>query len=194
MSTDGSVTLLLHALKQNEPDAISELWQRYFMRLRKVARHRLGAQVDGPFDSEDVALSAFNGFCRAFLEGSYPTVDDREGLWAILVQITWRKAKDYRTAETAQKRTRGLRDETALEALEGNISPPEIELMMAEECQQLFDQLQDESLVKVAVLKLEGWTNEEIATELGYTRRTIQRMLVVIRGIWQTRLDGDTEE
>jgi DNA-binding transcriptional regulator LsrR (DeoR family) len=52
--------------------------------------------------------------------------------------------------------------------------------MMAEECQQLFDLLQDESLVKVAVLKLEGWTNEEIATELGYTRRTIQRMLATI--------------
>lgn len=194
MSTDGSITLLLHALKQNEPDAISELWQRYFLRLRKVARHRLGAQADGPFDSEDVALSAFNGFCRAFLEGCYPTVDDRDGLWAILVQFTWRKAKDYRAAETAQKRNHGLREETALEALQGNVSPPEIELMMAEECQKLFEQLQDESLVKVAVLKLEGWKNEEIAAELGYTRRTIQRMLVVIRGIWQTRLDGNSPE
>ena len=36
--------------------------------------------------------------------------------------------------------------------------------------------------------KLEGLTNEAIATELKLTRRTIQRMIKLIRNIWQDEL------
>jgi len=45
--------------------------------------------------------------------------------------------------------------------------------------------LNDPELEKVAVLKLEGYSNDEVAQELGYTRRTIQRMLNLIRVLWQ---------
>ncbi|MDA1016800.1 MAG: helix-turn-helix domain-containing protein [Planctomycetota bacterium] len=34
------------------------------------------------------------------------------------------------------------------------------------------------------LLKLDGYTNEEIATQLGLTRRTIQRMFVPGREKW----------
>ncbi len=187
---NGSVTLLLKALRKNDSEAVSELWQSYFHRLRLVARKKLGPQNGGPFDSEDVALSAFDGFCRAVQEGRYPELDDREGLWSLLVQITWRKAKDYQTREMAQKRT-GQREAAVLEDQPGNVTPPDIEAMVAEECERLLGCLPDENLVKVALLKLEGWTNDEIAVELNYTRRTIQRMLSVIRGVWGTSADED---
>jgi DNA-binding CsgD family transcriptional regulator len=36
----------------------------------------------------------------------------------------------------------------------------------------------------VALMKLEGLTNDEIAGRLGYSRRTIQRMLSLIRDVW----------
>ena len=187
---DESVALLMEALRSLDSRAATSLWQRYFPKLRRVARQKLGPQNAGPFDSEDVALSAFDGFCRAVQEGRYPELNDRESLWALLVQITRQKAKDYRAREMAQKRT-NPREEAVLDSLAGNVAPPDIEMIMAEECERLLGCLPDENLVKVALLKLEGWTNDEIAVELNYTRRTIQRMLSVVRGVWGTSADED---
>jgi RNA polymerase sigma factor (sigma-70 family) len=186
---DESVALLLQALRLQNPDAASELWGRYFEQLRKVARRRLGPEHAAPFDSEDVALSAFHGFCQAMHQGRYPELADRDELWGLLVQITWRKARDYLSAETTQKRS-VPRDVIPLESLPDNSPPPDIDAMTAEECQQLLQSLQDVDLVKVACLKLEGWTNEAIADEMKYTRRTIQRMLKISEVPGRRRLTG----
>jgi RNA polymerase sigma factor (sigma-70 family) len=184
--------LLLEALRRNEPEAVRELWGRYFARLRKVARQKLGPENGAPFDSEDVALSAFNGFCRAVQDWRYPELNDQDSLWALLVLITRRKAKDYSMREAAQKRA-SQREDTPLDSLPGSVTPPDIEAIIAEECRRLFDELPDQQLVRVAVLKLEGWTNDEIANEMNYTRRTIQRMLNIIRGIWHKLSDQEAD-
>ena len=55
---------------------------------------------------------------------------------------------------------------------------------MAEDCQRLFEALADESLRQIAQLKLEGYTNEEIAAKLDCATRTIERKLERIRAIW----------
>ena len=49
--------------------------------------------------------------------------------------------------------------------------------------------LGDVNLEQVAVWKLEGFTNEEIALNLNRTRRTVQRMLNLVRELWQEELD-----
>ena len=53
--------------------------------------------------------------------------------------------------------------------------------MVVEEYRHRLDSLGDESLAQVAVLKMEGRTDEEIATMLGCSRRTVQRKLDIIR-------------
>jgi predicted DNA-binding protein (UPF0251 family) len=55
---------------------------------------------------------------------------------------------------------------------------------MAETCRQLLDSLQDEELQQVAIWKLEGLTDDEVAAKLGSCRRTVQRMLRSIRTVW----------
>jgi transposase len=55
---------------------------------------------------------------------------------------------------------------------------------MAEECKLLLESLRDEELEKVVIWKLEGSTNDEIAEALGYSKRTIQRMVGNIREVW----------
>jgi DNA-directed RNA polymerase specialized sigma24 family protein len=37
-------------------------------------------------------------------------------------------------------------------------------------------------------MRLEGWTNEEIANKLGITRRSVERKLQRIRLIWSVEL------
>ena len=48
----------------------------------------------------------------------------------------------------------------------------------------------DPVLRRVALLKLEGYTNPEIATELGITARTVERKLDRIRARWTNCDDG----
>ena len=55
---------------------------------------------------------------------------------------------------------------------------------MADEHQRLMNRLDQPMLQQVAIRKMEGYTNQEIATELGVTQRSIERKLNRIRLIW----------
>jgi IS30 family transposase len=45
--------------------------------------------------------------------------------------------------------------------------------------------LHDAELRSIAVWKMEGYTNAEIAEKLGYVTVTIQRRLRLIRSLWE---------
>jgi DNA-directed RNA polymerase specialized sigma24 family protein len=57
-------------------------------------------------------------------------------------------------------------------------------VQVAEECQRLLGALDDDELKKIAVWKTEGYTNEEIASELGCVLRTVERKVQAIRRQW----------
>jgi DNA-directed RNA polymerase specialized sigma24 family protein len=109
--------------------------------------------------------------------------------------MTARKATDPLRRESRQERGGGLAGrESALAAgpeaeaedLAQVIGPepsPEFAAQVAEECRRLGD-LPDESLRTVALMKMEGYTNDEIAERLGCGERTITRKLAVIRKAW----------
>jgi DNA-directed RNA polymerase specialized sigma24 family protein len=77
-------------------------------------------------------------------------------------------------------------DEAALEQVVGEEPTPEFAAQVAEEYQRLLDRLGDDSLRQVAVLKMEGCTNDEVAQRLDCSRRTVARKLETIRIIWST--------
>jgi DNA-directed RNA polymerase specialized sigma24 family protein len=60
----------------------------------------------------------------------------------------------------------------------------------AEECRRLLDALSDGDLRQVAVRKLEGYTVEEIAAQLGRVARTVKRWLRLIRQTWELELQS----
>jgi len=55
---------------------------------------------------------------------------------------------------------------------------------MADACHCLLEQLPDEALRQVALWKLEGYSNAEIAAKLACIERTVERKLARIRRIW----------
>ena len=67
----------------------------------------------------------------------------------------------------------------------GEAPTPEFAMMIAENCVALLERLEDETLKEVALLKMQSFSNEEIATELGYTTRTVERKLARIRQKWE---------
>ena len=197
MASEGSVTHWLGQLRAGDPTAAQPLWERYFRRLVGLAREKLRGLPRRAADEEDVALSAFDSFCRGAEAGRFPQLQDRDNLWHLLVALTVRKAVDLRRHETRQKRGGGgVLDEAALadlpagagemdlEQVLGPEPTPEFAAQMAEECQRLLDCLDDATLRAVALAKMEGYTNEEIAARLGCAPRTVARKLEVIRKLW----------
>ena len=199
MSSEGSVTHWLGQLQAGDPAAVQRLWERYFADLVGLARKRLQGTPRRAADEEDVALSAFDSFCRGAAAGRFPQLSDRDNLWRLLFTLTMQKAVDLVRAERRQKRGGGaVLDEAALLGLPGtNGGPmdleqvlsreptPELAAQMAEECQRLLRSLDDADLQTVALAKMEGCTNAEVAARLGCSLRSVERKLGLIRRIWE---------
>jgi DNA-directed RNA polymerase specialized sigma24 family protein len=60
---------------------------------------------------------------------------------------------------------------------------------VAEECRRLLDLLGDEQLRMIAVGKMEGYTNPELAEQIGCALPTVERRLRVIRKLWEAELE-----
>jgi DNA-directed RNA polymerase specialized sigma24 family protein len=198
----GSVTRWLDELKAGgDPNsAASWLWRRYFGELVRLARARLGSAPRAASDEEDVALSAFHSLCEGVARGRFARLEGRDDLWRLLATITARKALNQAQRQRRKKRGGGqIRDEAALlgpdassgglDRVAGPVSTPEFAAMMAEECGRMLGVLGDESTRQVALLRMEGYSGEEIAKRLGCNRRTVTRKLELIRRRWQ---EGET--
>ena len=55
-------------------------------------------------------------------------------------------------------------------------------------CRRLLDSLQEPGLRQIALWKVEGYTNEEIADRLDCVPRTIERKMSRIRLLWKHEL------
>ncbi len=194
---DDSITRLIDRLKANDPDAAQQLWARYFDKIVEVARKRLGAVPRRVADEEDVALSVFQSLCEGAAGGRFDLLNDRDDLWRLLLTITRHKSADQIRRQARQKRGGGeVRGESVFAAgandgelpgmneIVGQEPTPEFLALVADECRRLLMDLGDDSLRQVAQLKLEGFTNEEIAERLDISVRTVERKLKLIREDW----------
>ncbi len=184
---DDSVTLWIRGLEAGDPEAAERLWKSYFPRMVRSARWRLQGYPSRLADEEDIALSAFKSFCRA--TGSLHQLRDRVSLWPFLLMLVARKVSRLVRDERRTKRFgRFAAAPDGMQALMNEIPgrepPPDLVHQMNDECQNLFDRLTDDSLRMVASMKLEGYTNGEIAEHLGCGHRTVERKLQVIRQLW----------
>jgi DNA-directed RNA polymerase specialized sigma24 family protein len=197
MHSDGSVTHWIHRLKDGDSTAVQPLWKAYFGRLVSLARAKLRGAKKRDEDEEDAAVSAFHSFWRGVKEGRFPQLEGSEDLWRLLVVITARKAYDLAKREKRKKVGGGaVRGDSALrgpdgtpgggwEQVIGDAPTPEFAAQAAEEYRRLLDQLGDDQLRSIAVRKMEGFKNEEIAALLDCAVSTVERRLKLIRDIWK---------
>src|SRR5881392_3150310 len=145
MSSGDSLTALFNRLQAGDHAAAQPIWDRYFPRLVELARARYWGASRRVADEEDVALSAFDSFCRGAAQGRFPQLDDRDDLWQLLLVITERKAIDLVQHEGRQKRDwRRLQAvapadaESPLAGLSGKEPDPAFAAQVAEECERLL--------------------------------------------------------
>jgi hypothetical protein len=67
----------------------------------------------------------------------------------------------------------------------GDEPSPAFAAQVAEECQRLLGQLGNDQLRTIAVWKMEGDTNEQIAGKVGCGLATVERRLRVICKLWK---------
>ena len=200
MDAKGSISVWIDRLKAGQTEAAGPLWRAYFVRLVELARRKLGGRPHAAGDEEDAALSAFKSFCRRAQAGRFPDLNDRHDLWQILLVLTARKVINLVRAEARAKRGGGRvrhasavaadRDEDAFAAVMGREPTPELAAGVADECRRLLDGLGDAGLRAVAVAKMEGYTNAEIAEQRGVSMATIERKLRLIRKAWEHEVNA----
>ena len=187
---DSSFDRWLDRLRAGEDMAAQKFWETYFEQLVTLARRKLRGNRQRLADEEDIAISAFNSFCRGVEAGRFPQLNDRDDLWRLLVTITLNKVLKLVRDQGRQKRGGEWgelsEDErlAALEQISGREPTPEFAAQIADECQRLLGMLPSDDLVQLAMRKMEGETNEEIAAHWGKAVRTVERKLNLIRQIW----------
>ena len=198
-SLPGSVSHWIQNLKGGDAEAAQDLWNRYFSQLEAHAAVKIRAYnvPNGAVIPEDVAASVFESIWRGANAGRFKDVKDRDALWWLLQSLTKRKVIDHIRRATAARRFNGqpnvsLTDSdagAAFRELMADEPTAEYLSIMEEEFSRILALLRDDKLRQIAVLKIEGYSNDEIQERTGIASATLMRKLKLIRSTWHQALD-----
>jgi RNA polymerase sigma factor (sigma-70 family) len=188
-----TVSEWLVQLKAGDEEAARKIWERHQREWVRQALRHLRGRSRRAADEEDVALSAFANFCKRASAGGFPDLKDRAGLEALLGKLLRDHAIDLLRREGTAKRGGGeVRGDSVNEGAGGferfadpDEPTPEVTAMAAERFSRLLQMLGDEELRRIALLRMEGATNGEIAAQLEVSVATVERRLVMIRRAWE---------
>jgi len=170
-----------------------------------LARQILLASRRASADHEDAVQVAFHCFFRGLAQGRFPQLRDRHNLWRLLVVLTVRKTIDHLRREARRHPPvreamlssalvlTEVEEESELEQLEHVASQaptPALAAELIDLFEHLLQRLEDPTLRQIALWRLEGYTNGEIADKLGCTRRTVIRKLDHVRQMWSEDLEA----
>lgn len=197
---DDDVSGWIRRLRTGDDEAAQLLWNRYAEDIVDLARRSMKGASRRVEDEEDVAMIAFRSFLAGVSAGRFPELDRREQLWRLLLVITTRKAAGVIEKASRQKRGGGqVRGDSAMieqeestrygfDQLESEKPTPLFAAAVADEARRLLASL-DETSQKIAALKMEGYTHDEVAARLSINSRTVERRLKAIREQWQKIVD-----
>lgn len=197
MADSDPISLWIEGLRQADDQAACSVWNHFAGRLCELARRQLNPSVRRVYDEEDAVQSVFRSVCLGFTQGRFPDLNDRESLWRLMLVITGQKVSNRHRFELQQKRDirRTLTDSVFADRPDttGDDSvssghpwlskepSPEFAAEFLETCDALQTRLDDPELSQVVSLRLEGYTDLEIAEKMNCSRRSIQRRMEIIR-------------
>jgi RNA polymerase sigma-70 factor (ECF subfamily) len=175
---------MIVGLRDGNRSAVSEFCDRYGKSLERLAERHLTGGVRRRIGAEDVVQSACRTFLRRAQIGEFELAD-AEGLWGLLCAITLTKVREQTRFHLRQKR--GLDREVhqaEMSSTDGrrlfdradNEPTPAEAAEFADQFTQLVAGL-DEEERQLVDLKLQQFTNDEIAVQMGCSERTVRRIL-----------------
>ena len=197
----GSISYAISLMDEMDEKSAQLLWDRFFERLCRVAQQKIYKRHRRLLDPEDVAGSAMFALMEGIKERRFHNVKNRDQLWQMLVMIAARKA--INKAKFLDRDKRGgkvTRGDSVLkgyglgnlkEYIDKNDDPAKfVEIEMT--CQELLFALPDDNYREIALMRLAGFSNQEIGKELECSTRTIDRKLIAIREVWNDLGLGDS--
>lgn len=195
--SEEDVTHWIDQVKDGDSAAAYQLWQHYYAQLVRLTRQQLRGHATGVADEDDIIVSVFESFYRAAEGGRFPDLTSRDDLWRLLLRMSARKIIDKRRHDGRQRRGAGVEvlsihaeredDQEMIEVI-GNEPTPEMVLSMKDSFQELISHLGSGQLTEIAIGKMEGYSNAELAERLRCSERTIERRLNLIREKCQQEL------
>lgn len=169
----------------DDDDAATPIVDACYDRLVRFARNRLKGLPPQIADDEGAVVSAFRSFFSGVRGRQYDRLENREDLWRVLATITARKAiAQYRRHwKQSGERDHVQRVPDFERIASADPSPVEVAAFL-DDCRARVDRLENETLRRIALLKLEGHTTGEIAERLGVHVRSVQRKLKLIETQW----------
>ena len=190
-------TALMDQVRIGDEAAITQLWNDYYQQLVRIAAFRLPPQMRRSGDEEDIALSAFHSFISGVGKDQFPDLSEPNNLWGLLITLTGRKVHAHLRHQTRKKRGGGeVRGESifltaggdptsnGIGGVPGMSQSADIQAELSEACDLLLEQLGDEQLQQIAVMRMDGYLVDEIAEQLTISKRAVERRLQLIRKIW----------
>ena len=187
----GSITEYLTELKSGNLIAVEKLWHRYFARLVAFAKRKSSFAVKTEQDEEDFAIVAFTQFVKGVEKNAFRKLENRGDLWQILAMITSRRISNAHRRNKARKDVLTSIlcesfDEITPNEILGDPSMPVLDGLCTN-CKDLLSTLKPRHR-EVAKLRLAGYSNREIAEEVGVSVATVERDLSKIRDSWTLEL------
>ena len=196
----GSVTRNFHALMNGDRDALHWLWNRYYNQLVRMASAQLSGVIDRVSDAEDLASTTLYELHDGVDRGRFETVRNRNELWRLLVSISRNQARMTARRSMTQKRDASrlfdwLGEPADGAQVEGRDPGPAEAALVADQCRVLLSVLDEAdpsgALRRVAIHRLEGFSNSEIAKSLGCARKTVAVRLALIQNLWKPHLSHE---
>jgi RNA polymerase sigma factor (sigma-70 family) len=191
------ITLWLEQFKQGDQIAAQKIWETCVEELTAYARKQFGNQPRRVADEEDIVQSAFASFCRGIDAKRFHGLDDRSDLWQLLLMLTHQKFVDHTRRALRRKRGGGqVRGDSIFQQsmdsgrgfnqITDDTLDPQFAVELSEGIELMLSSLGNSTLRSVAMMRLEGYSNEEIAQHLNLSTRSIERKLKQIRAQWES--------
>ena len=169
----------LGRLNSDSDSAAHELDQRYRTKLCQLVEREMNRRFQRREDPEDVVQSAFRTFYRRNAIGEFQ-IDSSGDLWRLLGTITRHKMLKHVEKLNAGKRNPQREEYPEGDALQGRVPTPEEAVIATDLIEKVLDGL-DETYAEVLLMRLQKYTEEEIAAQLGCTRFFVRTKLSRLR-------------
>ena len=196
MPQDTSFVELMTRLRAGSDEAAAEIFERFAGRLIALARSRMDPQMRQKVDPEDVIQSVYQSFFERQARGEFD-LHSWDSLWGLLAIITLRKCghhvEHYHSARRDIRRevsVLGSKDELAgdLEAIAREPTPQEA-AVLTETLEHVMRELEGYQR-HILQLSLQGNSVAEISPQVGYSQRTVQRILLRVRSTLERLRSG----
>ena len=197
------ITMFLKNSRGIGEEGAQAIWESYLPKLMRVIENKLRNSPKRAVDSEDIAQNAMLSLFNGLKENKFDSVANRDELWALLVTITARKVTRERRRAMAKKRGEGNTRGESVFVVAGQVDDyyginqvldenqmPESADRVLETYEELLPEISDQKTRDTVMLRMEGYTNPEIAERMKCSVSRVEQRISKIRKAWQSELDG----